>query len=348
MRVLIVDNDAESVALIEKMVARIARCTTMHYTDAAEAQRQLHDIDFDLALISYQPGASGLLLTMSIRDIKKHAQVPIVIMTGAVDRPEIRVDAFEIGATDFLTKPLEPSELRARLRNLMQLREAQLALAKRADTLKSEVMRATDKLKAREKEIVLRLCRAVEQHDNETSDHIGRMARYCYLIAEELGFERETCEFMHLAAHMHDIGKIGVPSEILRKPTRLTADERLKIEKHTLLGEQILDGSASPLIQLAAIIAASHHERWDGGGYPRGLKGEDIPIAGRIAAVADVFDALSSKRRYKAEWPLEESRQYLLENRGKHFDPACVEALLRRWDEVTAICSGESEIADAA
>jgi putative two-component system response regulator len=147
---------------------------------------------------------------------------------------------------------------------------------------------------------------------------------------------------------MHDIGKIGISPAILKKPAKLSPEERAEMEQHTLFGEKILEGSSSPLIQLAAIIAASHHEKWDGGGYPRGLKGSDIPIAGRIAAVADVFDALTSKRSYKNAWPLEDSRQYLLEQRGRHFDPACVDALLRRWNDVTAISSGERDLVLAA
>jgi putative two-component system response regulator len=283
-----------------------------------------------------------------LRRVARHAQTPIVILTSGADRPETRVDAFEAGATDVMAKPIEFVEFRVRLRNLLQLREGQLALADRTASLKAAAMSATEKLKAREREIVLRLCRAVDYHDSDASDHLGRMAHYCYIIAQELGFPPETCEFLHLAAHMHDIGKIGISPAILKKPAKLSPEERAEMEQHTLFGEKILEGSSSPLIQLAAIIAASHHEKWDGGGYPRGLKGSDIPIAGRIAAVADVFDALTSKRSYKDAWPLEDSRQYLLEQRGRHFDPACVDALLRRWNDVTAISSGERDLVLAA
>jgi putative two-component system response regulator len=348
MRVLIVEEDESNVALITRMISRIELCAAVVYPEPAAVVNELHGLDFDLALISYGPYGRGLALTVRIREIKKHAQVPIVVMTSRLDRPEVRVDAFEIGATDVLTTPLEPAEFRVRIRNLLQVREAQLALANRAEWLKTEVTRATEKLKARERELVLRLCRAVEYHDAETGDHIGRMARYCYLIAQELGFPEETCEFLQLAAHMHDVGKLGVSSEILRKPARLTAEERIEMEQHTLFGEKILEGSSSPLIQLAAIIAASHHERWDGSGYPRQLKGADIPIAGRIAAVADVFDALTSTRRYKQDWSIEEAFRYLGAHRGRHFDPACVDALLRRRKEVKAVCSGQGEAVIAA
>jgi response regulator RpfG family c-di-GMP phosphodiesterase len=343
MRVLIVEEDENNVALITRMIGRIEQCSVVVYPEPAAVVGELHNLDFDLALVSYGPHGRGLALTMRLREIKKHAPVPVVIMTSRLDRPEVRVDAFEVGATDVLTTPLEPAEFRVRIRNLLQVRDAQLALANRTEWLKAEVTRATEKLKARERELVLRLCRAVEYHDAETGDHIGRMARYCYVIAQELGFPEETCEFLQLAAHMHDIGKLGVSSAILRKPARLTAEERIEMEQHTLFGEKILEGSSSPLIQLAAIIAASHHEKWDGSGYPRQLAGTDIPIAGRIAAVADVFDALTSTRRYKQDWSIDETFQYLIDHRARHFDPACVDALLRRRKEVEGVCSGQSD-----
>jgi response regulator RpfG family c-di-GMP phosphodiesterase len=348
VRVLIVEDDPDTVALIKNAVGRLSRCSTIVYPEPAALTSSPDLIDFDLALIGSHAHGSGLTLMARQRRVARHAQTPIVILTSAGDRPEIRIDAFEAGATDVMAKPLEFVELRVRLRNLLQLRESQLALADRAASLKAAVMSATDKLKAREREIVLRLCRAVDYHGSDMSDHLGRMAHYCYIIAQELGFPPETCEFLHLAAHMHDIGKIGVSAAILQKPAKLSAEERAEMEQHTLFGEKILEGSSSPLIQLAAIIAASHHEKWDGSGYPRALKGSDIPIAGRIAAVADVFDALTSQRTYKNAWPLEDSRQYLVEQRGRHFDPACVDALLRRWDDVKAICSGERNLVLAA
>ena len=348
MRVLIVENDPEAVGLIKNAVGRLPQCSTIVYPDPASLTDSLPSIDFDLALIGSHARGSGLTLMARLRRVARHAQTPIVILTSAADRPETRVDAFEAGATDVMAKPIEFVEFRVRLRNLLQLREGQLALADRTASLKAAVMSATEKLKTREREIVLRLCRAVDYHDSDTTDHLGRMAHYCYIIAQELGFPPETCEFLHLAAHMHDIGKIGISPAILKKPAKLSPEERAEMEQHTLFGEKILEGSSSPLIQLAAIIAASHHEKWDGGGYPRGLKGSDIPIAGRIAAVADVFDALTSKRSYKNAWPLEDSRRYLLEQRGRHFDPACVDALLRRWNDVTAISSGERDLVLAA
>jgi putative two-component system response regulator len=348
MRILIVENDLETVGLIKRTIARVSGSATITYPETSAILSRPDEMEFDLALINSEPRGSGISFMARLRRTRKHAQAPIVILATAGERPETRVDAFEAGATDVLTKPLETTEFRVRLGNLIDLRAGQIALANRAEALKAAVMSATDKLKTREREIVLRLCRAVDYHDSDTSDHLGRMAHYCYIIAQELGFPNETCEFLHLAAHMHDVGKLGVSSAILKKPGKLDPAERTEMEQHTLFGEKILEGSSSPLIQLAAIVAASHHERWDGTGYPRQLKGSDIPIAGRIAAVADVFDALTSRRSYKREWPLEESRQYLLDERGKHFDPACVDAFLRRWDEVKGICSGERDLVLAA
>jgi putative two-component system response regulator len=348
VRILLVENDPDTVALITKAAGRLPDCAATVHPDPSALTDSPGTLAFDLALIGSHARGSGLTLLARLRQLNAHAQTPIVILTGPNDRPETRVDAYEAGATDVMPKPLEPVEFRVRLRNLLDLRRGQLALAERAASFKAAVMSATETLKAREREIVLRLCRAVDYHDADTSDHLGRMAHYCYIIAQELGFPQETCEFLHLAAHMHDIGKIGVSTAILKKPAKLSPEERAEMEQHTLFGEKILESSSSPLIQLAAIIAASHHEKWDGSGYPRGLKGADIPIAGRIAAVADVFDALTSERSYKQAWPLDESRQLLLDRRGTHFDPACVDALLRRWDEVKGICSGERGLVLAA
>jgi putative two-component system response regulator len=197
-----------------------------------------------------------------------------------------------------------------------------------------QVASATREMIAREEETVLRLSRAAESRDDQTGDHIKRMADICLVVAQELGLDAETCAAIHRAAPMHDIGKIGVPDAILFKPGRLDPDERKEMEKHAEHGYDILRDSNSALIQLAAEIALSHHERWDGGGYPRGLKGDEIPLAGRIAAVADVVDALASPRPYKASWPLDAVRNHMIESSGAHFDPACIEALLRRWSAI--------------
>ncbi len=252
--------------------------------------------------------------------------------------PALREAALAGGADDVAAWPGPPLYTDLRVRRFL---EGALATTRGGGRLAdAQIERMRAELEAVQEEIIVRLTRAGAYRDRETADHILRMARYCEIIAGELGLSPEASRFLYLAAQMHDIGKMGVPDAILRKPGPLDADERAVMDGHTAIGAEILEGSAFPLIQAAETIAATHHERWDGTGYPRGLAGEAIPLAGRIAAVADVFDALTSQRAYKASWSLDEARDALLAERGRHFDPACVDALMRRFDEVRRIAEG--------
>jgi putative two-component system response regulator len=224
---------------------------------------------------------------------------------------------------------------------LIQLGAAGRKLSDRAAHLASEVAAATRKLGQREEEIILRLALAVEYRDNDTGEHTLRVARYSRVIAEQLGLPARLCRDIYLAAPLHDVGKVAIPDNILLKPGKLTDQEMAVIRTHAAIGEKILADSSCELIQLGAQIAAGHHERWDGAGYPNGLRADEIPVAARVVAVADVFDALTTRRPYKEPMPLDVARNYLVENQGRQFDPACVEAFLSRWDEVVAIAAGQ-------
>jgi len=217
------------------------------------------------------------------------------------------------------------------------LRGAQLDLADRADMLDRQVLAATARLLRQEEEIIWRLAKAIEFRDGATGEHISRVARVSMAIAREMAMSQETCRMVYLAAPLHDVGKIGITDAILNKPGRLTEDEFAEIRRHPQIGLDILDGSESLLLQMAAEIAGGHHERWDGSGYPGGLAGEVIPLPARIVAVADVFDALCSSRPYKPAWTLAQARRDIVLNSGSHFDPACVGAFVRAWDEITGI-----------
>jgi putative two-component system response regulator len=336
MRVLVVDDSATTLMLMSQIIASIGATSTT-FDDPAKALREAAGLDFDLAVVDHEmPGMTGVDLIKGLRAVAGLADVPIVMVT-ACDDPAIRYAALNAGATDFLRKPVDPIEVKARLRNLLRLREAQNKLRDQVSWLADEVSKATRELAEREEEIIYRLSRAAEYRDTETGTHIARMARYCLLIAEGLGLEKEQCRTLYLAAPMHDIGKIAVADSILLKPGRLTPEERSVMEHHTLHGYKILADSKSPLIRIAAEIAVSHHERWDGTGYPNGLRGTDIPLFGRIAAIADVFDALTSERPYKSAWSPEEARNAIVEASGTHFDPDCVAAFLTRWNDVLAI-----------
>jgi putative two-component system response regulator len=249
----------------------------------------------------------------------------------------VRYEALERGASDFLNKPVDKVEFIARVRNLLALRESSEALKNRAAWLDTEVKKATASILMRERESIALLCGAAEYRDPETGAHIHRMAHYSRLIAEELRRPLAEQADILAAAPMHDIGKVGTPDAILLKPGRLTDDEMVIMRRHAKNGYDILNRSDAELLRLGALIALNHHEKFDGTGYPQGLRGEEIPLVGRIVAVADVFDALTSARPYKAAWPLADARAHLEKSRGSHFDPDCVDAFLRRWDDILVI-----------
>lgn len=345
--IAMVDDDMTNLVLLRHFMIRVGGCEALGFTDPAAALAALEVTDVDLVLVDYRmPEIDGIEFVRRIRAMPRHDLVPVVMVTTADER-QVLIDALEAGASDFLTKPLEPIEFRVRLKNLLALRSAQRRLAERAARLDAEVAAKTRDLEESEREIIWRLSKATERRDGGTGDHIARMSRICGIVAEALGRPDDECRLIEIAAQMHDVGKVGIPDEILFKRGPLDPSERVVMETHTRVGWTILEGSKSPLLQLAAEIAVSHHERWDGGGYPCGLAGEAIPLAGRITALADVFDALMSVRPYKPVWPLDKARAFLIEGAGHHFDPACVEALLSRWEEVVAI-AGTSHDAAAA
>ncbi|HEX8165124.1 MAG TPA: HD domain-containing phosphohydrolase [Beijerinckiaceae bacterium] len=341
MHVLIVDDNQTNLILLRKLVEKIEGCVPLAFADPLQALVAASTAAIDLVLVDYMmPGVDGISFVRRFRSFPSGEDVPIIMITTADERAILHA-ALEAGATDFLTKPIEAVEFLSRARNLLRLREAQNRLREQACSLAAEVAKATAALGAREEEIILRLSRAAEQRDDGTGDHILRMASLCRTIAEGLGLDRDTARTIYLAAPMHDVGKIGISDAILLKPGRLDPEERREMERHAEYGFRILDGSNSDLIRLAAEMALSHHERFDGKGYPRRLAAEAIPLSGRIAAVADVCDALASERPYKPAWSLDRIKAYLIENAGTQFDPQCVRALVARWSDVVALYGAE-------
>jgi putative two-component system response regulator len=258
------------------------------------------------------------------------------MLTATADR-DLRRRALQLGINDFLNKPFDTIELQARVRNMLALRASQKKLASRTLLLADEVARATAEIAAREHETLLCLGRAAEHRDLETHEHILRMSHYSRLLAQTLGLPPRECELMILASPLHDIGKIGTPDHILLKPGRLTRVEFEVMKQHTVVGERILMNSVSPILRVGAEIAISHHERFDGSGYPKRLRGDEIPLCGRIVAVADVFDALTSERPYKEAWPVDRACDLLQNGRGSHFDPECIDAFFSVFDQVEKI-----------
>jgi putative two-component system response regulator len=297
----------------------------------------------DLIIVDYMmPELDGIEFIRLVREMPGRQLVPILMIT-ANDQKQIRYSALDIGANDFLTKPIDKVEFLARARNMLSLNEARKHMADHASWLAGEVRKATQEIVQRERETVFRLAKAAEYRDPETGAHILRMAHYSRLIARELGLSEEDQQLLLEAAPMHDIGKVGIADKILLKPGRLSAEEFEIMKQHAIFGYELLAGSSSRLLQVAAEIAKGHHEKFDGSGYPAGVSGDDIPIFSRIVAVADVFDALTSERPYKKAWEMEAAADFLRSGAGTHFDPACVKAFLSSWSDVQLVRSKYQE-----
>jgi len=271
-----------------------------------------------------------------IRTLPSCSDLPLLMMAPWGNK-ERRRQVLDAGATDLLATPVDDLEFHARCNNLLTQRRQQRIIHERARWLEQRVSEATGEIRRREHETLLRLAKAGEYRDEETGNHVIRMAKYARLIAEQLGLSTHECEAIELAAPMHDIGKIGIPDEILRKPGRLSHCEFEIMKKHTQIGYEILKDSPSEFLQMGAVIALSHHERFNGTGYPHRLGGQDIPLAARIVSVADAYDALTSERPYKSKWSLEKTIDFLNSQRGRIFDPLCLEAFLAQLDRVTQI-----------
>ncbi len=337
MQVVIIDDNPTNLFLLKKMTEQMEGCQARTFADAPEALAWCETDTADLVLVDYMmPEMDGITFIRRFRSLKGMKDVPVIMVTADVDKA-VRYEALESGATDFLNKPVDKTEFMARMRNMLALRRSQKQLANRAEWLASEVRKATKELKRRELEAILLLSKAAEYRDPETASHIVRMAHYSRLIARYLGMDAIEQEMVLMAAPMHDVGKLGTPDKILLKPGRLTEEEFAIMKQHAEHGYEILRHGETRLLQVAAEIAYMHHEKWDGSGYPRGLRGEEISVYARIVAVADVFDALTSARPYKKAWPVEEAVELLQREKGRHFDSACVDALLDHLDEALEI-----------
>lgn len=337
MRICIVEDQVSSLLVLTGTLKRMDGHEVEGFSVPGIALERCAKVGFDLVLVDYMmPGMNGIDMIGALRRLPGYEHVPVIMITAEIDR-DLRIAAIEAGATDFLNKPVDPQELRIRARNLLSLRAAQQALADRAIHLAEEVEKATRKIAEREREVIWRLARAIDLRDGHTGDHVTRVAAVARLMAQKMGMSREFCDTIFLAAPLHDTGKIGIPDAILNKPGRLTPDEMDVMRTHTAIGAELLSRGDSDLMRLARDIALTHHEKWDGTGYLGHLSGADIPIAGRIVAVADVFDALCSDRPYKRAWTVEEARAEINRQSGSHFDPACVIAFEASWPEIVAL-----------
>lgn len=337
--VLIIDDQSTGRTILEKVIQQISdNLQVSAFGNPVEALNWVNEHEPDLIITDYRmPEMNGVEFIRAVRQKPHCENVPIMMIT-VVSEKEVRYEALDAGATAFLTRPIDQIECRTSCRNLLKMHEQHLIIQDRADWLARQVEVATEQITEREKETILRLARAGEYRDEGTGNHIIRMAKYSRLIAEALGtFSRQDCDDLEYAAPMHDIGKIGIPDGILLKPGKLNDYEWDIMQTHTTIGHAILSDSQSRYMKIGAIIALNHHERFDGKGYPNGLKGEEIPLIARIVAVADVFDALVSSRPYKQAWETKEAIAYIQHNAGSHFDPQCVDAFMQKIDLIEQI-----------
>ena len=322
-----------NILLLESILQNAGYTKIHSIQDPTQVVPFVKEMNPDLICLDIRmPELNGFQVMGQLKIIQKDTYLPILVLTSEEDR-ETRLRALESGAKDFLHKPFDKIEVLMRIRNLLEASLLNRTILLQKDTLEETVRVRTQELKETQLEVVHRLAQAAEHRDNETGSHIIRMSHYALVLGRACGMSEEDCDTLFHATPMHDVGKLGIPDKILLKPGKLDADEWEFMKQHTVIGAQLLSNSQSPVLQMGETIALTHHERWDGTGYPNRLAGEDIPLVGRICAIADVFDALSSKRCYKEPWPLEKVLKELRSLSGIQFDPR----LLEMFDELLPV-----------
>ena len=343
--ILIIDDEPANVKLLHKTLDRKGYKNVQFTTDPRDVESLCDKTDFDAFLLDIRmPHIDGYQVMEMLSKRFVDDYMPVLVLTAQTDR-ETRLKALEAGAKDFLTKPFDQLEALTRIYNLLEVRLMHKQVRNQNVMLEEKVKLRTEELYETRREVINRLGLAAEYRDNETGNHIIRMSRYSQLLALEYGLPKEQAETILNAAPMHDIGKIGIPDSVLLKPGKLDADEWKTMQTHVDIGAEILSGHASDLMEAARMIALHHHEKWDGNGYPAGLKGDEISIEGRICAIADVFDALLSERPYKKPWPIEKALALIEEEAGKHFDPELAPLMRKILPEVLKI---KEEFSDAS
>ena len=340
-RLLIVDDQEGNVRLLDALLRRAGWAAIESITDSRQAVALTEAFRPDLILLDlHMPHLDGIGVLEQLRPrIPEDTFLPVIILTTDATR-EAKQRALALGARDFVTKPFDTVEVVLRIENLLEARRLHQRLAAQNDHLEELVRVRTAaleqsqrELRATQTEILERLAVATEYRDDATGDHARRVGELARKMALAAGLPRDEAELIGQAALLHDVGKIGIPDRLLLKPGRLTGEEFEEMKAHTTIGARIASGSRSRLVQLVEEVALTHHERWDGGGYTPGRAGAEIPLAGRIVAVADVFDALTHERPYKPAWPTEQAIEEILAQRGRQFDPAVVDAFVQIMQE---------------
>ncbi len=341
MQIVSVDDNENNLFLIES-ICQDMDLNIKSFSQPLDALLYSLKNNVDLIITDYMmPELDGLEFIEEFRKQKKN--IPIIMVTAAGDNEKIHKKAFELGANDFLSKPINATLFEARVINLLTNHQNRILLEDRAKHLESEVLKATEVLIKREHETLRVLGKTAEYKDPETASHVARVAHYSRMLAREYGLSEEDQDIIFYAAPFHDLGKVGIEDKLLLKPGKLDKDEFEVMKTHAQIGYEILKDSQSEYLKAGAIIAITHHEKFDGSGYPNKISGEAIHIYGRIVAVVDVFDALTSHRPYKKAWSFDDALNLLREEKGKHFDPKIIELFEKNIDEVNEIYNSFKE-----
>ena len=358
-KIMIIDDEQLVIRVVKRFLATEGYHNFITINDPREAFDTLESEQPDVVLMDIMmPHLTGLDLLRHRQRTPEFQHIPFIILS-ATSENQVKRDALRLGATDFLAKPVDPSDLTVRVKNALMVKRHHDHLANYAIELERQVRARTRQIERSREQIIHCLARAAEYRDNETGAHVIRVGKYCRVIADELGFGEDYCHQIEMAAQLHDVGKIGIPDAVLLNPGRLDKEEFevMKnhcslgceimeplaesngevVRQHTDVGGFIMDGVDSPMLELAALIARTHHEKWDGTGYPKQLKGDQIPIEGRICCVADVYDALCSERPYKPAFPIQKCLEIMLAERGTRFDPIVLDAFFRRLSDIERV-----------
>ena len=341
-KILVVDDEPHNIVLLKGILTKLGH-NVVGAENAVVALEKL-DRTYDLVLSDVMmPVMNGFEFVEKIRENSETQGIPVIMVTTLSQKGD-RLKAVEVGANDFITKPIDIVELRVRTESMLrqkaqqdEIKAFESDLNELVESRTLELREALSKLDEAHVETIHHLCAAAEYKDEETANHLVRMAEYSRILAEQKGLDKETVQLIHTSSPMHDIGKIGIPDNVLLKPGKLTAEEWDVMKSHAVIGGNILSMGTSDYINMGAVIALSHHEKWDGSGYPSRLSGEYIPLPGRICAIADVFDALTSKRPYKEPFSVERSLEIMKEGRGKHFDPELIDLFFENLEEILSI-----------
>jgi len=335
LNIVIVDDEMVNLLLLEDIIKSEGYENISTFSSSSEVLKYIQDNKIDALITDFNmPQMDGIELLEKVKELYPDL---VSIMITADNNNEMMHRALQVGVTDFLLKPISPIVFKLRLQNILKLKHSIKITKDFNERLAIKVKEATEALKKSEYEALEVLSKAAEYKDPETASHIARVSYYSKLLAKAYGLSKEEQNIIYYGAPLHDIGKIGINDAILLKPGKLTKDEFTQMKEHAVIGANILHGKNNAFLKAGEIIALTHHEKYNGKGYPKGLQGKDIPLYGRIVAVADVFDALTSKRPYKEAWSFEKALNLLIEEKGQHFDSQIVDYFVANLDEIKKI-----------